>query len=353
MIIKEQQDAEEWNEFVAKNSSPSSFLQSWQWGEFQKSLGNKVYRLAVSEEGEILGAALVIVKPLPLSRTYLETPKGPIFKQSVVSSELLSCMVEELKRIGQRETAVLARVNPPYPAQNLALTTYVFTTPKILLRQMEPANTIVVDLSKSEDELLVNMHEKTRYNIRLAEKRVVKVRDATSEDETFEKFLDLLAETGKRDKITSWSKSRFYKFKKEFFVTPAMRLETPYARLLVGEWGGKILASAVVMLFGDAGTYLYAASSGEHREVNTPSLVLWEAIKLAKREGKKWYDMWGTAPKEAGEKHSWAGITRFKSRYVKVGETGKEIHPMGTYDVVLNKNFYTLFKLGKFLKFGR
>ena len=124
----------------------------------------------------------------------------------------------------------------------------------------------------------------------------------------------------------------------------------PYARLLVGEHEGQILAGAVVMLFGDAATYLYAASSSDKRELNAPSLVLWEAIKLAKNFGKKWYDMWGVAPAGAGEQHSWAGITRFKSRYVKIGMTGRELRPFGTHDLVFAPRVYTLLTLARKVK---
>ena len=120
----------------------------------------------------------------------------------------------------------------------------------------------------------------------------------------------------------------------------------PRAELLVGELGGKILAAAIVMLFGDSGTYLYAASSAEDRPANVPSLVLWEAILASQRAGMKWYDMWGVSPANEPN-HPWAGITRFKSRYIKLGTTGREFFGSGTSDLVLDKSFYWLFKFAK------
>ncbi|MDP3741111.1 MAG: peptidoglycan bridge formation glycyltransferase FemA/FemB family protein [bacterium] len=336
-----------WNQFILENSSPSSFPQSWQWGEFQSALGNRVYQLRV---GEL--QALVIVRKLHLGRTYLEIPKGPIIQESGIrNKESWGGFIKQLAEIAKKEKAVLTRINPPYN-NNFQFSFSNLQKPEILLRQTEPEDTILVDLSSTEDELAQNMHEKSRYNIRLAERKGVKVRVATGDKVAFEKFLDLLAETSKRDGITSWPSSRFWKFW-EKFLTPSLNVREgggelfPHAELLIGEYQGKILAAAIVMLFGDSATYLYAASSGEDRSANAPSLVLWEAIKLAKARGKRWYDMWGIAPKGAGETHPWSGITRFKTRYVKVGVTGKEIRNIGARDLIFDKKFHTLFKIAK------
>ncbi len=340
-----------WNKFIAENSSPSSFLQSWQWGEFQEALGNKVYRLEIGED--LL--AQIVVKKLPLGRSYLEIPKGPVADESrITNHELWRNFADKLKEIGGKEKAVLARMNPPYsilssPLRGEDKGEGDFQKPEILVHQTEPEDTILVDLSKSEDELLANMHEKSRYNIRLAQRKDVKVRIATSDKQAFEKFLDLLEETTKRDQITSWPRERFWKFRERFFQQSGTGSQElgPRAELLVGELEGKILAAVIIMLFGNTSTYLYAASSAENRPANAPSLVLWEAILESKRHGKRWYDMWGVAPKDAGQSHPWAGITMFKTRYVKVGVTGKDVRNIGARDLVLDQTFFTLFKLAK------
>jgi peptidoglycan pentaglycine glycine transferase (the first glycine) len=330
-----------WNEFIARHSSPSSFLQSWEWGQFQASLGQRVHRLKLTDMMQVQA----IVKKMPLGRVYLELPKGPVCLESKIRSrELWRDFSAQLREIGRQEKAVLARINPPYELVP-DLVEAGFRPPEILLRQREPERTILVDLARSEDELLENMHEKSRYNIRLAQRKGVVVRLATADKGAFETFLRLLGETTKRDSIVSWPRERFWKFR-EVFMTSSPNQETPHAELLVGEYKGEILAAAIVMLFGDSGTYLYAASSAQERSANAPSLVLWEAIKLTKRVGKKWYDMWGVAPNDSPE-HSWAGITRFKSRYVKLGVTGKDLIPPGTRDLVLNKPFYSFFKFAK------
>ena len=326
-----------WNKFVIENSSPSSFLQAWEWGEFQQNLGTKILRL----EGAAWKAQAVVRK-LPVSSSYLEIAKGPIIDSAISDKRLaIGELAEKIKEIGKREKAVLARINPPYERVKLDLNEE-WRKPAILVRQLEPENTVLVDLFRSEDELLSNMHEKSRYNLRLAVKKGVKVEIATDSDEAFEQFLVLLKETAKRDGIVSWPRERFLRFRQIFMTSSA----EPRAELLIGSLNGRVLAAAIVMLFGDSGTYLYAASSAEERSANTPSLVLWEAIKLAKARGKKWYDMWGVAPADEPT-HPWAGITRFKTRYVKPGVTGKEIAGTGARDLVLDKTFYSLFRIYK------
>src|SRR3989344_2520877 len=232
-----------WNKFVIENSSPSSFLQAWEWGEFQQNLGTKILRL----EGAAWKAQAVVRK-LPVSSSYLEIAKGPIIDSAISDKRLaIGELAEKIKEIGKREKAVLARINPPYERVKLDLNEE-WRKPAILVRQLEPENTVLVDLFRSEDELLSNMHEKSRYNLRLAVKKGVKVEIATDSDEAFEQFLALLKETAKRD--------GFLRFRQIFMTSSA----EPRAELLIGSLNGRVLAAAIVMLFGDSGTYLYAAS---------------------------------------------------------------------------------------------
>jgi len=373
MQIISNPDREMWHKFVAEHSSPSSFLQSWEWGEFQKELGNKVYRVAeAGENGAYIAAAQAVVRPLYFGKTYLEITKGPVVRSGIENNESrIKEFLEEIQIIAKRENAILIRMNPPYTEPLFSILYSKFSKPQILLRQTEPEDTVLVDLTKSEDELMAAMHEKSRYNIRLALKKGVKVEEKTGDRPAFDKFLELIEETAKRDGITVWPRARFEKFREQFMINnspqPSLSLRegvpplnlrggegellnSPRAILLTGEYEGKVLAAAIVMLFGDSGTYLYAASSAQQRNANVPSLVLWEAIRAAKVSGKKYYDMWGIAPQGAPENHPWSGITRFKSRYVTIGKTGIEEHYLGTRDLILNKPFYTLFKIAKKLR---
>ena len=140
---------ESWNKYIIANSSPSSFLQSWEWGEFQATLGNKVERIALPNL-----QAQVIVRKLPFGKTYLEVPKGPVIAISNFQFPISNEFEEEIRKTARKEKAVFVRVNPPYDIE----LPNQFREPKVLLRQMEPERTILVNLTKSEDEPVVNMH---------------------------------------------------------------------------------------------------------------------------------------------------------------------------------------------------
>ena len=338
---------ENWNKFIAEHSSPSAFQQSWEWGEFQKAIGNKVYRLTVPS----VLAAQAVVKKLPLGRTYLEISRGPVIAPSFYSSPLVGeerwggVLINKLREIGEKEKAIFFRFSPPYEQSGTKMPSeFGATAPQILIHQKEPADTLLVDLNFSEQELLEKMHHRTRYNIGLAQRSGGVAYDATDKPKAFEIFFRLLEETGKRNNFRFWPRERFLKFK-EFFVKNSSDQNTPYARLIVGEQNEKIICATLIMFFGDTATYLYAASSGD-RATKMPNLMLWEAIREAKRRGKRWFDMWGAAPTNDPQ-HPWAGITQFKSRYVKAGETGRAVHFIGTWDYILYKKIYTLFRLGK------
>src|SRR3989344_5273981 len=209
----------EWNRFVGSSSSPSAFLQSLEWGEFQKALGHKIFRLAaVGDDGEFLATLLAVKRQLHLGKSYLEIPKGPVWNVEYRISNIENELIKKIQEIGKNENAVLVRMNPPYESSIFHIPYSIFTLPQILLRQREPQDTVLVDLSKSEENLLANMHEKSRYNIRLAMKKGVQVTEETLDQNAFENFLTLIGETAKRDGIVVWPRARFDKFR-EFFLT--------------------------------------------------------------------------------------------------------------------------------------
>src|SRR3989338_1502062 len=290
-----------WDKFVAEHSSPASFLQSWAWGEFQKSLGNKIYRLAVEEAGAPPAsqaralragwhaAAQVMVKKLPLGKTYLEIPKGPVGNFDKI-------IFEKLVQIAKQENAILIRISPPYESLGFEISNLGFRKPEILVKQKEPEDSLLVDLLKSEDELLAQMHEKMRYNIGLSRRKNIVVRKINGNKKAFAEFLKLTRETSVRDHVELWPDERFQKFYEMFLAPSPLQGEgwgevNFQAKLFVAEYQGLILASAVIVSFGDTATYLYGASSNQLRNFHAPSLLLWETMKLAKAEGKKLYDL--------------------------------------------------------------
>jgi len=115
--------------------------------------------------------------------------------------------------------------------------------------------------------------------------------------------------------------------------------------MFIAELGGKIIAANMVVFFGDTVTYVHGASSNQYRNIMAPHVLQWRQIQAAKKEGYKYYDFWGVAP-EGQEKHHWAGITRFKKSF-----GGKGVSYLGAYDLILDKFWYTLYKVSHKLRF--
>jgi lipid II:glycine glycyltransferase (peptidoglycan interpeptide bridge formation enzyme) len=191
---------------------------------------------------------------------------------------------------------------------------------------VQVSKTIILDLSKTEDKLLKEMHQKTRYNIRLAEKKGVKIREAAEGE--FEKFWELMSQTVNRDGFRLHEKDYYEKM-----------IEVDGVKLFLGEAENKILCSGIFSFFGDTAVYLHGASSNENRELMAPHILQWELARRAKALGFKYYDFFGVDEKK------WPGVTRFKR-----GFGGKEVNYPGTFDVIFDIFKYDGYKVLRFVR---
>jgi hypothetical protein len=190
-------------------------------------------------------------------------------------------------------------------------------------------STFLLDLERSEEDILKAMHSKTRYNIGLADKKGVQV----EESEDIGSFINLQKETAKNQ---------------GFFVHPDRYYQTlwetlrPYQmiHLLIAKYKGETLAAWVFFKYKDTFYYPYGASSNKYREVMASSLIMWEGIKLGKHLGCKVFDMWGAADDPENSSDPWHGFTRFKSGF---GAT--HLRYPGSWDLVIDPIAYRLFKL--------
>lgn len=306
---------DQWNAFVLKHGPRSGrFLQSWEWGEFQKSVGETVRRETHEEAGEVVGVAQWIDRKVSLFGAYSFCPKGPIGKVPFVSDK------------------IFVRIEPSDRAHLLHATKSI---------DVNPAHTLITDLRQSEEELLAGMHEKTRYNIRVAERHGVQV---DLHHGSFDDVWPLFSQTSQRGDFRLHTKSYYQKM-----------LQTTHNEMIVfcaiAQKSGTVLAATIMVDFGDTRTYLHGASSHEHRNLMAPALLHWELMKDAKARGLKFYDWWGVAPESSppagggarrGGRHPWAGISRFKR-----GFGGEEVVSPGTNDIVLKPSRYRLYQLSR------
>ncbi len=322
-----------WNSFVT--SVPSgSFLQSWQWGEMQGKLGVPYWRLTEEGEQGITGAALVVARQMPMGRKWLYVPRGPISKASETSKSSearagFTGLADQLLSLAEQQGAVFIRIEPAEIPTSDGW--------RKAANDVQPRHTLVLDLTKGEEELLSEMHQKTRYNIRLAEKRGVRIR-FSSDPADLDHFLRLSKDVHSRSAF-SYHPDHYYRAMSEA-LSPTQNFE-----IALAEYEGQALAAHILVSFGDTVTYVHGASSSSQRELMAPHLLQWESIKRAKSAGYRTYDFFGVKPPEADEKHSWSGITRFKE-----GFGGQRITYPGAYDYVLDPVWYWTYSTSRKLR---
>lgn len=276
-------------------------LQSPAWGEFRKSMGIDVVR--------IFGWQLTFHKIPYTPWTIGYFPKGPLPTQK---------MIKKLTALGKEKRALFIQIEPNT------------TQPVDLPKSHHPLftkQTFVLDLTKSEDELLAAMHPKTRYNIRLAQKHGVTVSENNG---AFEEYLKLTRETTQRQEFYAHNETYHRKMWE-------IMHKAGIAHLFTATYQGEVLSAWIVFVFGDTIYYPYGSSSVLHREVMAPTLMLWEIAKWAKKQGLKKFDLWGADPKH--------GFHRFKQ-----GFNPKLVEFSGSYDLVINKPLYILYTLADSLR---
>lgn len=312
-----------------------SFLQTDRWAQFQKSLGRQVF--FVSGEN---WRGLLIKRTLPLGKNYLYCPRGPM----PASYQIVEEFLDKVAEIAKQEKSIFLRWDPPFAENEFSFKKLSAISYKLkAVRSVQPQHTLVIDLTKPEEVLLAEMHEKTRYNIRLAERRGVLVKQVPAES-GIETFWDLLRQTAKRDGFSPHAKSHYEKLVEVF--GEAQEEKAPFIRLYVAEYNHMPLAASLIMFHGDAVTYLHGASSNEHRDVMAPHLLHWRIMQDAKKDGYAAYDFWGINPSTslgAGDQNPhWAGITRFKR-----GFGGTAFSYADSHDIVYKKHWYAAYSLAK------
>ncbi|MGB9613845.1 MAG: lipid II:glycine glycyltransferase FemX, partial [Candidatus Margulisiibacteriota bacterium] len=173
-------DRQRWNEFVA-DSFNGSILQSYEWGEFKSHFGWQPTRLALEKDNKIVAGISILKRDIPLTgHCFFYAPRGPVIDFS--DKDLLHQLLEVVEKTAERQHALSLKIDPEVLEDEEA----VLANLKSLgfekaLKQVQPRATLVLNLERSLDEILMSFEEKTRYNIRLAEKKGVKVEEDVSE----------------------------------------------------------------------------------------------------------------------------------------------------------------------------
>ncbi|MCJ7826510.1 peptidoglycan bridge formation glycyltransferase FemA/FemB family protein, partial [Patescibacteria group bacterium] len=314
------------------------------WGEFREKMGIDVVRLIVEEKNRISQCWQLMFHPIPFtSFTIGYFPKGPLPDQF---------MINELTKIGKQKKALFIQLEPNVDSKTVRqednknnsniLPSYRLPVSSSLHPSHHPLftkYTFVLDLTKSEDELLKSMHPKTRYNIRVAQKHGVVVKEDNS-DKAFEEYLRLCRETTKRQ--------GFYAHNEEYHQNMwNIMSKAGLAKLWTASYQGKVVVAWIIFVWKDTIYYPYGASCRENREVMAPNLLLWEIAKWGKKNGYKKFDLWGALGPNPEPHDPWYGFHRFKEGY----------HPdlveyVGSYDLVINPILYKLYCIGNTVRWN-
>ena len=258
-------DESDWNSFVAA-SSQGHILQSSEWGQLKERFGWQVARLVIEDQGQWLAGAQILFRSLG-PQTIAYVPKGPV--ADLADAEVAQALLEALHSLCRQRRAILLKIEPdlaedPAPAQRL---TELGFRPSP--QTIQPRCTILLDLTPDAEDILARMKSKTRYNIRLAARKGVTVRQGMAND--LPGFYRLMQLTGERDDFGIHSES-YYQVAHQLFVPQDL------ARLFLATFEDKVLAGIMVFAFGQQAWYMYGASSDEHRNLMPNYLLQWEAI---------------------------------------------------------------------------
>ncbi len=346
-----EKDKQQYNRFVA-NSPTGSFLQSWDWGQWQASLGRAVFRFKIQDSnGTTVGAMQLIKMPLPLGKFYLYAPYGPVVDNNFQFSRLQSpeapadggqAIFNFQNDIKEKfPEAIFVRIEP----KDLSFIFHPLSFTKS--PNIQPGKTLILDLSQTTEELLKQMHPKTRYNIRLAEKHGVEIKDEfdiTIGHGLFaQEAATLIVETATRQGYKGYSNNYYQQLIDCLAVQNRGDLRL---RIYKAIYQNKLLCSAIMVDFGGTRTFLFGGSAEENKNVMAPYLMHWQAIKDAKLAGLKYYDFWGTETSSGKS----AGFVRFKLGFAHSASSGSSSgikEYAGAYDLVLNPLWYKIYRLSR------
>ncbi|MGI5911325.1 MAG: lipid II:glycine glycyltransferase FemX [Syntrophomonadaceae bacterium] len=332
--IIDDQEMERYNQFITSHYK-GHFLQLWEWGEVKQGMGWEPLPLVLEEDGEIRAALLILKRHLPvpvLNKCIFYSPRGPVV--DIESEELCYALFEGAAKVAQEHNAIFLKIDPDVLVNNQKFTEILkkcsFTKKEtgVDFEGVQPTFVFRLDIRPSEINLLQNMHSKWRYNIKLASRKGVIIKEA-KEKEDLKTFYRILQETAARDKFLIRG-YEYYELIWNYLIIKG------YAQIFLAEYQGKIISAALAMILGDKAWYLYGASSNENRNVMPNYLIQWEMIRWARRKGCTIYDFRGVSG-DLDESNPLYGLYRFKK-----GFNGEFIQFIGEWDRIYSPLFYWL-----------
>lgn len=354
-----------WNQLIFQLPGPH-FLQTYEWGQVKAKYGWAPCYAVWTEDGKFSvssdcqpfggdqGKSSIIASALILKRTAFRrfsvfyAPKGPLMDWT--NESLRRRVLDDLQAFAKKQGAIFLKIDPdvilgrgiPVGGDEDSENSGQAARSDLRRRgwvespeQIQFKNTVMVDLSAGEEEILMRMKQKTRYNIRLAERKGVTAREGRLED--LPMLYKMYAETSVRDGFVIRDEEYYMTVWKTFMQSPSPDYQSPAAIPLIAEYNNDPVAAIFLFTFAGRGYYVYGMSRSAHRDKMPTYLLQWEAMKRAKAGGCLIYDLWG-APDVFDESDAMWGVYRFKE-----GLGGEVIRTPGAYDFAPNKFLYALY----------
>ena len=349
MEISQIEDKDLWENFL-QGSKEKTFLDSWNWGEFQKKEGNRIWRWGIYDNNG-LGGVVLLVKIKAKRGTFLFVPHGPVVKNQnpKIKVQILNSLLNDLKKTAGSEGAGFIRIAPIWERNKENEAIFKDLGFKEAPIHMHPELTWELDTNLPEEELSANMRKTTRYLIKQAQKNQ-DIQIIKSENiDNLKYFSEVYEKTAKRHSFTPYSFD-YLRNELESFGDDNQFL------MFLGKYKNKVVSSAIIIYWQNVGFYHHGASLSEYNRIPVSYLLQWEAIREAKKRGCKTYNFWGVAEKnwklEIGNwkfgKHPWQGLSMFK-----MGFGGRAKEYVKTQDFILSPRYYFNYLVEKARKIKR
>ena len=308
MILVNEKNREKYEKYLEEHER-CNFQQSIEWGKVKQDWKNEII-LCEDENGNIIGSMSILIRKIPIFGNLMYSPRGPIC--DIHSKEVLENLTKSLKELAKQYKAFVIKIEPDIESNDKEfrkiveeLKYKIKDDAKNFNEEIQPRYVFRLDIKgKNEDEVFESFHSKTRYNIRLAIKKGVVIKEGTKED--LKEFHKIMVETGKRD--------NFIIRPLEYFERMYDNLVPSHMKLLMAYVEDKPVAGIILIIYGNKIWYLYGASSNSYRNFMPNYLLQWEGIKLAIKEKKDIYDFRGVSG-VVDENHPQYGLYRFKKGF--------------------------------------
>lgn len=296
------QSKDQWETFVLARA-PHTFLHSWNWGEFQSAQGEAIHRIGLFEREALVGVALLITIRARRG-SFVFCPHGPFMDWA--NADHRSAFFEYVRNFAREQRVDFIRISPLISDSNEHVQFFRMEGFRAAPIHMHPELAWMVDVSKSEEELLMDMRKTTRYCIKRSEKEGVTI-EKSADEAALAEFYRLYAETVDRHQFIPFSK---------MYLENELKIFSADNQVLMfsARYNGEVIASAMVLFYGASSFYHQGASSKKFPKVPAAYLLQWEVMREAKRRRMQFHNFWGISETE-NPKHPWHGLTLFKKGF--------------------------------------